>query len=245
MRDQIEGAARQWASRESFLLQLDALLLLHEKHEEALSGEAAEALSTLYEEARVATSTLWWTEDGWTELIDTLSHRTSAMQALSDWWEELKQDERRQRLMEETDGHPWLAPPNDPSLGHVGRRFRTEVLGPLRKFRQAMERAAGIIGPLTRDAHEVETADLRQTLGRLQRGGFLDVPTVRDAGAPLRKLTLLETITGGAAPGEVDAIGYWPKDSSYLKTALQDLARNEADYEIGDTEHGVIIKRHA
>ena len=245
MRDQIEGAARQWASRESFLLQLDALLLLHEKHEEALSGEAAEALSTLYEEARVATSTLWWTEDGWTELIDTLSHRTSAMQALSDWWEELKQDERRQRLMEETDGHPWLAPPNDPSLDHVGRRFRTEVLGPLRKFRQAMERAAGIIGPLTRDAHEVETADLRQTLGRLQRGGFLDVPTVRDAGAPLQKLDRLETITGGAAPGEVDAIGYWPKDSSYLKTALQDLARNEADYEIGDTEHGVIIKRHA
>ena len=245
MRDQIEGAASQWASRESFLLQLDALLLLHKKHEEALSGEAAEALSTLYEEARVATSTLWWTEDGWTELIDTLSHRTSAMQALSDWWEELKQDERRQRLMEETDGHPWLAPPNDPSLGHVGHRFRTEVLGPLRKFRQAMERAAGIIGPLTRDAHEVETADLRQTLGRLQRGGFLDVPTVRGVDAPLQKLDRLETITGGAAPGEVDAIGYWPKDSSYLKTALQDLARNEADYEIGDTEHGVIIKRHA
>ncbi len=250
MRDQIEGAASQWASRESFLLQLDALLLLHEKHGEALSGEPAEALSTLYEEARVATSTLWWTEDGWTELIDTLSHRTSAMQALSDWWEELQQDERRQRLMEETKDHPWLASPSDPSLGHVGHRFRTEILGPIRRFRQAMERAEGIIGPLTRDAHKVEAADLRQILGRLQRGGFLDVPTVRDAGAPLQKLTLLETITGGtaqggAAPEEVDAIGYWPKDKSHLKTALQDLARDGADYELADTEHGVIIKRHA
>jgi len=245
MRDQIEGAARQWAGRESFLLQLDALLLLNERHEEALSEEAAKALSGLYEEVRVATSTLWWTEDGWTELIDTLGHRTSAMQALSDWWEELQQDERRQRLMEETKDHPWLAAPNEPSLGHVGHRFRTEVLGPLRRFRQAMERAEDIIEPLTRDAHEVETAELRQTLGRLQRGGFLDVPTVRDAGAPLQKLTLLKTITGGAAPEEVGAIGYWPKDSSYLKTALQDLARDGGDYELADTEHGVIITRHA
>jgi hypothetical protein len=138
-----------------------------------------------------------------------------------------------------------LASPKEPSLDHVGHRFRTEVLGPLRKFRQAMERAEGIIDPLTRDAHEVESADLRKTLGRLQRGGFLHVSTLRDVDAPLQKLTLLETITDGAAPSEVDAIGYWPKDRSYLKTALQDLARDEEDYELNDTEHGVIIKRHA
>jgi hypothetical protein len=179
------------------------------------------------------------------ELIDTLSHRTSAIQAVSDWWEGLKQDEKRQRFMEKTEEHPWLASPKEPSLDHVGHQFRTEVLGPLRKFRQAMERAEDIIDPLTRDAHEVEAADLRRTLGRLQRGGFLDVSTVRDVDAPLQKLTLLETITGGAAPGEVDAIGYWPKDRSYLKTALQDLARDGEDYELDDTEHGVIIKRHA
>jgi len=245
MRDHIAGAASQWASRESFLLQLDALLLLQDEHEEALSEEVNEALSALYEEVRVATSTLWWTEDGWTELIDTLGHRTGAMQALSDWWKGLKQDERRKRVMEKTEEHPWLASPKEPSLDHVGHRFRTEVLGPIRKFRQAMERAEGIIEPLAKDAHEVEAADLRRTLGRLQRGGFFDISTVRDVDAPLQKLTLLETITGGAAPEEVDAIGYWPKDKSYLKTALQDLARDEADYKFDDTEHGVIIKRHA
>jgi len=245
MRDHIAGAANQWENREAFLLQLDALLLLQKKHKDALSEEATEALSALYEEVRVATSTLWWTEDGWTELIDTLDHRTSAMRALSDWWEGLKQDKRRQRFMGKTEEHPWLASPKEPSLDHVGHRFRTEVLGPIRKFRQAMERAEGIIAPLVQDAHEVEAGDLRRTLGRLQRGGFLDISTLKDVDAPLQKLTQLEAITGGAAPEEVAAVGCWPNDSSYLRTALQDLARNGADYELDDTEHGVIITRHA
>ncbi len=243
--EQIEAAARQWDTRESFLLQLDALLLLQKKHEEALDGEAAEALSTLYEEVRVATSTLWWTEDGWTELIDTLDNRTAATQALNSWWADLKQDEDRTRVMEKTKENPWLAPPKEPSLDSVGHQFRTEVLGPLRSFRQAMERAEEMITPLTQDAHDVASSDLRRTLGRLQRGGFLDLSTVKDVDAPRQKLDLLEAVTGGATPEEVEAIGYWPKDADNFQNALHSLARNGDEYEFDDTDHGVIIRRHA
>jgi hypothetical protein len=243
MRDHIEGAASQWASRESFLLQLDALLLFYQNHEEDLSEDAAGALSTLYQEARASTSTLWWTEDGWTELIDTLGHRTSAIQALRGWWEDLRQDEKRSRLMEETKGHPWLADPTDPSLSHVGQKLRTEILGPLRRFRQAMERAEEIIEPLVREAHEVESSGLRRTLGQLQRGRYLDLSTVKDAEAPLQKLQLLEAVTGGAAPGDVTAVGYWPKDRNYLRSALRSLAEDGDNYDLKDTEHGVIISQ--
>ena len=245
MRDQIEGAASQWETRESFLLQLDALLLLRKKNEENLGEEAVEALSTLYEEARVSTSTLWWTEDGWTELVDTLSHRTSAIQALNDWWNELRQGEDQSRLMEKTEDHPWLAPPNEPSLDHVGRDFRTEILGPLRGFRQAMERAESILTPLTQEAHEVDPADLRRALGRLQRGGYLNLSTLRETDAPLQKLAVLEAVTGGATPQEVEAVGYWPKDQNYLESALRSLVRDGDEYDLRDTDHGVIITRAA
>lgn len=241
MQDQIEGAAGQWDTRESFLLQLDALLLFYEKHEEDLSEEAAEDLSTLHQETRAATSILWWTEGGWAELVNALGHRTSAIQALGDWWKELRQDEDRARVMEKTKNQPWLAPPKEPSLSHVGRKFRTDILGTLRGFRQAMERAEGIIDPLTEEPHKVDPADLRRTLGRLQRGGYLDLPAVKGTETPLQKLQLLEAITGGAAPGEVGAVGYWPKDANHLKSALQRLVRDEDDYKLKDTEHGVII----
>lgn len=145
--------------------------------------------------------------------------------------------------MEETKGHPWLVSPTDPSLGHVGRKLRTEILDPLRRFRQAMERAEEIIEPLMREAHEAEPSDLRQTLGRLQRGRYLDLPTVKSAEAPLQKLQVLEAVTGGAAPGEVEAVGYWPKDRNHLRSALRSLVRDGDDYDLNDTERGVIISQ--
>jgi hypothetical protein len=107
-----------------------------------------------------------------------------------------------------------------------------------------MERAEEIIGPLVREAHEAEPSGLRRTLGRLQRGRYLDLSTVKGAEAPLQKLQLLEAVTGGAAPGEVTAVGYWPKDRNYLRSALRSLVRDGDNYDLNDTEHGVIISQH-
>jgi hypothetical protein len=245
VQQQIEAASDQWKTRESHLLQLDALLLLHERHADTIGEEASETLGDLFEEARAATSTLWWTEDGWTEYVDILEHRTAAIETLAAWWQELQHDEKRKALRERTAENPWLASLHDLSLEHIGHTFRAEFLGPLRTFRQSMERAERILGPLTRDAHDVEPADVRGALGRLQRQGDLGIPSSETVDQNLQRLQVLHALTKGASPAEIQGIGVWPRDQNDLLEPLYRLAEEGRECELDDTEHGLIVRPNA
>ncbi len=238
---QIGAAKTQWASRESYLLQLDGLLLLRNQREEAVDDETVRALDTLYEEARAATPTLWWTDDGWTEFVDRLGHHGEAVRALRDWWDGVRHSEALEELLEKVEGNPWLASPLDLPK-HIGVSFRSECLDPIRTLRSSIERTEDTLRPLVQEAHEVAPSDVRQALGRLQRGTDLAVPTDETARQHLRRLRALEALTEGAGPDDVMGLGYWQNDHEDLADPLRRLAREDADLTFEDTEHGVRIE---
>ena len=238
---QLETAEGQWATREPYLLQLDGLLLLHDQYTEAIGEEAARALNALYEEARAATTTLWWTGDGWTQFVDRLESRGETIRALRKWWEKAWETEAINKLLEETDGHPWLVSPRELSLTHLGSTFRGEYLDPLRSVRNSAQRVEETLRPLVQDAHDLTAADVRQTLGRLQRGVDLAPPDDETATQHLRRLQVFEALTGGATPDDVMGIGHWPRDHDDLAGPLHRLAEEGAELSFDDTEHGLRI----
>jgi hypothetical protein len=245
VQEHIDTAVTQWSNRESNLLQLDALLLLFNEYATEIGEDAAEALETLDGEAGAATNTYWWTDDGWTEYVDILSHRTVAVKALADWWEGIKQDEDRKTLFEKTDDNPWLASfPNAP-VDDLGTTFRDEFLRPLRTFRSSMERVERILDPLTQEAHTVDAADVRRALGRLKRMDELGIPSEETVTESLRRLNVLETLLQGSSPSDIEGIGLWPADQADLMRALTRLSQDGVEYEFDDTDHGLIIRPNA
>ncbi len=238
---QFGAAETQWESRESYLLQLDGLLLLQDRYGETIGEEAAGALSTLCEEARVATDTLWWTEDGWTELIDRLNAHSDATGALEKWWNETRHREEVETLMEKTRDHPWLVSPRKLPLDWLGRTFRRKYLGPVRNVRTKIERAENVLRPFMQDAHDLQTGDVQRSLGRLRSGADLELPTDEEIEQHRTRLQVLETLTGGAGPEETGAIGLWPEDEKALKIPLSRVAQSGEMPSIDDAKHGVII----
>jgi len=241
VQDQIRAAQNQWENREAYLLQLDALLVLYENHSELLPKDVREALDRLLQDARMAADTLWWTDDGWTEYVDRLGGLSETVQCLRDWWTSLWEQEARQKLLERTADHPWLVSSIELPTQAVGRRFETEYLHPLRSARQSMKRAERILKPLTRDAHDVEAADVRWALGKLQSEHGLHVPPLVEIETQLRKLRVVEDITQGAAPTEVAGVGIWPRDRDDLTGPLEELVRRGESPSLTQTEHGLIL----
>ncbi|WP_040606398.1 hypothetical protein [Salisaeta longa] len=237
---EIKEATAQWDTREPYILQLDALLVLQCQYAHAIGEPVHRALSNLQEQAQAAAAIQWWTKKGWTEYVDTLVSYNEALSTLKTWWRETVQEEHRKQLMDDTADHPWLVNPNAPALAHIGQTFRRQYLDGPRAFRQSMRRTEEILAPMMRDAHGLDTAKVRRALGRLQEGMGPSVPSVEEAEACLHALRTLDAVTAGATPSDVDSIGMWPADRKELTDPLRKLAHKRS-FAVEERTHAVII----
>ena len=238
---QIGKAQGQWDNREAYLLQLDALLLLGKEYTDSVGADVARVLNQLSNEAEAAVDARWWTDDGWTEYVDTLSSYNPAITALRSWWEEVTSEKSRKELLEQTRDHPWLIALDDPSFDHTGGQFRRKYLDGLRAFRKTMERQEQLLQPLMRDAHALSTSEVRRALGRLREGIGPGVPPAEKAEELLQTLRTVDAVTGGAGPSEISGIGTWPKDRKELTDPLKRLAQSGEDVALEENEHGIMI----
>jgi hypothetical protein len=237
--DAIQTARNQWDRREAYILQLDALLLLRNHHAEILTEDLRDLLDDLEGGARMAADARWWTEDGWSDFVDRLGTYNQTVQQVDAWWQEVRTENSREELWEETKDHPWLG--DDVSTISVGRQFEQRLLRPLLDFRQSMGRAQRILKPLTEDAHGLEPSKLQWTLGRLQDQRELNIPSKEEVEDGFSKLRIVNQITDGAAPDKFEGIGCWPDDSPELIDALYELVQEDVDLTFENTEHGITL----
>lgn len=237
----IGQAIAQWETRESYLLQLDALLLVHDSYADTIGAGARRVLGDLYREAEAASEIQWWTQDGWTEYVDTLRSYNDAIVELRTWWDGVRGEENRKQLLTRVVEHPWLVSTDDPALDHVGHYFRRCYLDGLRAFRQSMQRTEEVLQPLMKDAHDLDTSEIRRVLGRLRDGIGPAVPPVEKVEELLQTLNILDAVTGGAGPSELAGVGTWPRDRKELTEPLQRLAQ-QGRVAFEENEYGVTIR---
>jgi len=239
-REWINNVRERWTRRRNYLLHLDALVALPVEEVEWVEGHSQELLDSLQDELGAATDVEWWSSPEWQEFVTAISSRDEAVEALSDAWNEYREEEGREELAEQIEAHKWTVQPLELPPSKVHKAFQNQLLYPLRMFQKAFEEQTRLASRLINDPSDTAYQELLWLLDNLtdvpERHD--DVPSVESARDLLERLN---SIVGDRSFDDINGIGLVPDDAEGLRSNLKELDDPD-ERTIQDVEGEVVIE---
>ena len=244
----IEQARKTWDLRRAKLFEFEALLGLQDAGLSWVTDDADDVLSELRGELDAARHVEWWSNQGWSDLLDKTSSLADARSRVEEAWKQFCRDGDRQELFESVDKNPWFASLDGFHILQVQEQFEHEYLKPIRQFQTAFNHLRQGVEPIVDDdGPDIDRLD--RAVNTLRKLEDADESTTQIQ--QLRtKWEYFNAVIGDYRPGQVAGVGMWPDDEPGLREVLKTVARNGAggeadnlrDFEIEQTENGVIVR---
>ncbi|QDG52067.1 hypothetical protein FIV42_15345 [Persicimonas caeni] len=249
----IDGARETWDLRGASLFEFEALLVLQSAGFPWLTDKTDTELSKLRSELDDARNIEWWSEQGWSDLRDTVSSLPDARSAVREAWTAYCEDGDRLELFEAVNENPWFASLDGFYTLQVQDEFERAYLRPLRHFQNEFDRLRRGVEPLV-DQNEADIDRLDRAVKALRTLAQKHEQMKADSEVAITELRTkwqyFKAVIGEYRPGDVAGVGMWPDDEPGLREVLRMVLRNPKrgtggklkDFELEQTDKGVIVR---